>query len=124
MLDQITTPLIVKACRKTIDQPNCTICCTQQQRASVRGNCATIKRRNNFAPFYLCKTVSSDTLSGKANRSPRSLVVRRTWETSPPAWLGEAVKHRTAGQAGCAGFAGTPSLVMCAIEIRLGNNSI
>jgi hypothetical protein len=56
VLDQLRTPLVVKAGRETIDQSDRTIRSPEQQPTSVRGNGATIKRRNNFAAFYLCKT--------------------------------------------------------------------
>ena len=56
VFDKLRAPLVVKAGRKSIYQPNRTIRSSEQQRSGVRGNGATIKRRNNFASLYVCKT--------------------------------------------------------------------
>jgi hypothetical protein len=56
VLDQLRAPHIVKARRKSIDQPNRAIRRSQQKSAGIRGNGATIKSSNNFTSFYLCKS--------------------------------------------------------------------
>jgi len=56
MFDELRAPLVVKAARKSIYQSDRSIRRSEQKSAGVRGNCATIKSRNNFTSFYLCKT--------------------------------------------------------------------
>jgi hypothetical protein len=55
VFDQLRAPHVVKARRKSIDQPNRAISRSEQKSAGIRTNRATIKRRNNFTSFYLCK---------------------------------------------------------------------
>ena len=56
VLDQLLSPLVVKAGREPIHHPDRPIRRAQQQRSGIRGDRASVERRLHLASFDGCKS--------------------------------------------------------------------
>ena len=55
VLDQLLSPGVSEAGRKSIDEPDCTIARTKEKPSGIRRNAPSIETGHNFAAFDGCK---------------------------------------------------------------------